>query len=268
MTEQEQIAYNQKVHDQVAQKYEQVHPEIFNDIEQTRLKKALNLAKDSITSDSVPYTALDVGCGSGNLSRYLVGIGFQVTSADVSSDFLKRISVTIPEATVFQLNGLDLREIPDQSFDCVATYSVLHHIPDYLRMVEEMCRVLKPGGVLYIDHEKNEKFWSNDAVLQEFYAKQRSNLTKANLRKLLQPMWYIHRYRRLHNPRYQAEGDIHVWSDDHIEWGEVKKLCEQNGLEVVSEMDFLGFDARYDREVYEMYTDKTNDTKAVIFKKL
>ena len=44
---------------------------------------------------------------------------------------------------------------PDRHFGFAATYSVLHHIPDYLEAVRELARVVDVGGVLYIDHELN-----------------------------------------------------------------------------------------------------------------
>ena len=56
----------------------------------------------------------------------------------------------------------------DGSYDMVATYSVLHHVPDYLRIVEEMARVLKPGGILYLDHEASDSYWEGDKVYDEF----------------------------------------------------------------------------------------------------
>ena len=50
------------------------------------------------------------------------------------------------------------------------TYSVLHHVPDYLRAVNELVRVLKPGGLLYIDHEFTDNHWRPDGVLGEYQA--------------------------------------------------------------------------------------------------
>lgn len=54
----------------------------------------------------------------------------------------------------------------------VATYSVLHHIPDYLGVIKELIRVTKPGGIIYIDHEVNEQYWEKSAVYNEFLKKQ------------------------------------------------------------------------------------------------
>lgn len=50
----------------------------------------------------------------------------------------------------------------------VATYSVLHHVPDYLKIVDEFVRVLKPGGVIYIDHEVSPSYWEINDTYQSY----------------------------------------------------------------------------------------------------
>lgn len=81
--DQQTIARNVALHDRLARKYETTHGEIFNPVEQDRLVRFLTTARDAIRSDGVPQIALDFGCGSGNLSRHLLDLGFQVTAADV-----------------------------------------------------------------------------------------------------------------------------------------------------------------------------------------
>ena len=265
-----QINFNKSAHDKVAKKYEKIHTEIYNEIEQERLQSALAAAV-AACEVSKPALALDIGCGAGNLSKHLLDLGASVTAADISSNFLDLVKTNYPTVLTHHLNGEDLKEIPDASFDVVATYSVLHHIPNYLKMVEEMCRVLKPGGILYIDHEHNETYWNQDETLIEFYEKQRySDIPTKVVRKLknyTNPYWYIGKYRRLKNPRYQEEGDIHVWPDDHVEWSLVKDLTIKLGFEIISQMDFLLFNSKYNDSVYKEYQDQTSDMRAVMFRK-
>ncbi len=145
------VERNIRAHDRIARRYERIHGEIFNAVEQQRLRKHLEDAIASIETDSSPKLALDFGCGSGNLTAHLVDLNFRVTAADVSPRFLEMVRARYRDAalpvSLVQLNGHDLGSIEDRNFDLVATYSVLHHVPDYLAIVDEIARVIKPGGI-------------------------------------------------------------------------------------------------------------------------
>lgn len=260
------IEANRIIHDRIANRYESDHAEIFNEHEQQRLIGALTMARDAVITDSSVLRALDVGCGSGNLTKRLQQIGFSVTASDISVAFLQKVGANYGVETHL-LSGTGLEGVPDDTYDMVAAYSVLHHIPDYIGMVEEMCRVLKPGGILYIDHERNERFWNQVPELQEFYRSQRYRLLFKNLPKLLSPIWYLHRFRRIMNPRYQAEGDIHVFPDDHIDWDAVGDACVRQGVPLLYASDYLMYDARFERETYAAYALRTDDMRASAFRK-
>jgi ubiquinone/menaquinone biosynthesis C-methylase UbiE len=47
----------------------------------------------------------------------------------------------------------------DGMFDLVTAYSVLHHLADHRPVLAEAARVLRPGGMLYVDLEPNRAFW-------------------------------------------------------------------------------------------------------------
>ncbi|MGQ0559108.1 MAG: class I SAM-dependent methyltransferase [Sphingosinicella sp.] len=260
-----QIARNIAIHDRIARKYEKVHGEIFNEIEQTRLRALLERARDAITSNSQPLRALDFGCGSGNLTRHLLALGFEVTAADISPACLDLVSHRHGSGKLDTLlmNGRDLAGLEDASFDLVATYSVLHHIPDYLGAVAELARVCKPGGAVVIDHEATEESWRPDAIYAEF----RKAALKFDWRKYLSAGNYVHRLRRLFDPRHSNEGDIHVWPDDHIEWQRIKALFAERGYETVIEQDYLLYRQIYRREVFDRFVDRCTDTKATVFRR-
>ena len=262
---QRQIERNVAVHDKVARKYDALHGEIFNDIEQARLRSVLEKARDAVLSPMKPTPALDFGCGSGNLSRHLLELGLDVTAADVSQGFLDLVRSRYPSDCLKTLlmNGSDLSNVADESFDLIATYSVLHHIPDYLGAIAELARVCRTGGVIVLDHEATEEYWKGDPV----YAAFRKAALRFDWSKYLTPSNYVHRVRRIFDPRYSNEGDIHVWPDDHIEWSKIKDLLARLGFEVVLEEDYLLNRALYRPEVYERYRDRCTDTKVMIFRK-
>ncbi len=271
MQDEDLIQFNRDVNDRVSRKYERLHGEIFNPIEQQRLRDSLNAAIKAIATGAKPLKALDYGCGSGNLTRHLIGLGVHTVSADISEGFLCLIRRNFYDtglSEVLAVNGRDLSGVPNNQFDLVATYSVLHHVPDYLHIVKEMCRVLKPGGVVYIDHEVNESYFDRSKEYVEFLSKARPVVNvKRCLRLLLDVRGYIHIVRRLMNPRYKREGDIHVWPDDHVEWDKIERLLASEGLDIVLKQDYLLYKSEYDLNVYNEYKDKCADERVLVAKK-
>ena len=104
-------------------------------------------------------TFLDVCCGEGrhSLAAYLKP-GVDVVGVDLSLKDLRTAHSRItdmetfdPEGTVTFMQG-DATKLPfpDASFDRVICSEVLEHIPNYLSVIEELVRVLKPGGRLCV----------------------------------------------------------------------------------------------------------------------
>ena len=267
-----EIAHNRSAHDRLGQSYDGNHPEIFNDIEQVRLGNALARALEALgTARSAQVRALDVGCGTGNLSRHLLNAGVHVTGADLSVQLLTEASQRFSQTGRFDtmpLNGRDLQPVPDAAYDLVATYSVLHHIPDYAALVAEMIRVTRPGGVIFIDHERSEESWSSEsyrAFLRDavpwprrrwWYVLQ-SRRYWNRLRPLLQ-------WRRWLNPRWMPEGDLHIWPDDHIEWSRIKQVLSTAHCEVLIDDAYLLYEPRFDRGAWEAWRTKTSDMRLLV----
>ncbi|MCL5280861.1 MAG: class I SAM-dependent methyltransferase [Planctomycetes bacterium] len=251
--------------------YEYVHGDIFNSIEQQRLHGLLREAVQSVQTGAQPVRALDFGCGSGNLTRHLIDLGVHTVSADVSDDFLEGIRRKFAAtglSETLRLNGTDLANVPEAHFDLAATYSVLHHVPDYLAIVREMGRVLKPGGVLYLDHEVTPDYYRRPPEYAEFLRKARPRVDwRRILSRALDVRGYKHILRRLADPRYKREGDIHVWPDDHIEWDRIEQVLRAQGFEVVLEHDYLLYKAIYDLRVYHEYKDRCADERVLIARK-
>jgi SAM-dependent methyltransferase len=259
-------------------RYEALHGEIFNPVEQERLRDALEDALGRL--DPVPAgapRALDLGCGSGNLTSHLLDLGAHVTAADVSPDFLALVSARFADTQrleTHRLDGRSLDGIASGAYDLVATYSVLHHVPDYLATVREACRVIRPGGVLYIDHEASPNVWGDDPVLARFREEvlATEHARPRSLRRFLDPGHYppfirhhhVQLRRRLGDPRYEPEGDIHVWPDDHVEWDRVEGTVRQAGFEVLRSEDYLLYRSGTPPELYERYRGETSDSRVLV----
>ncbi len=115
------------------------------------------LAEDlvRVASLRVGERVLDVGCGTGVVTRLAaeqVGPGGKVAGLDVNPGMLAVAgSVTPPELGVeWHEAGAESMPLPDGAFDVVFCQMSLQFIPDRLRALREMQRVLTPGGRLVL----------------------------------------------------------------------------------------------------------------------
>ena len=91
---------------------------------------------------------LDAGCGTGQNSIWLREKGFNVTGADFSEFALEQAR----RAHGIDFRLADLTDLPfaDESFDAIFCIGVLMHVPQIERALQELVRVLRPGGWLVI----------------------------------------------------------------------------------------------------------------------
>ena len=69
------------------------------------------------------------------------------------------------------------------------------------------------------------------------------------------------------NKRYQREGDIHVWKDDHIDWEKIKQICLESNASIVEEVDYLLYKQKGGLDLFNQYKDHCSDTKFMIIRK-
>ena len=120
---------------------------------------------------------------------------------------------------------------------------------------------------MYIDHEYSKSYWNLSSDQKKKYQKFRNHQKKSFTRYLKINNyidWFI---RKFVNKKYQREGDIHVWEDDHIDW----QLIEQkvlNRFEVVTYEEYLLFIEGYDEEIYNQHKKMFNDVGYMVLKKI
>jgi glycosyltransferase involved in cell wall biosynthesis/ubiquinone/menaquinone biosynthesis C-methylase UbiE len=109
---------------------------------------------------------LEIGGGMGTDLAQFARHGARVTDVDLSSGHL-----TLAKEN-FLVRGLEGRfvqhdaetlQFPDNTFDVVYSNGVLHHTPNTRRVVNEIFRVLKPGGraIVMVYAEDSLHYWRN-----------------------------------------------------------------------------------------------------------
>ena len=106
---------------------------------------------------------LDLCCGSGQTTQFLVNYSDHVTGLDASPLSIKRAAQNVPAAK-FVEGWAEAMPLADNSFDLVHTSVAMHEMePDQRRHIfQEALRVLKPGGMwTMVDFHKpqNPLFW-------------------------------------------------------------------------------------------------------------
>ena len=120
---------------------------------------------------------LDVGCGIGGTTRYMANLlpNSTITGITLSPEQAKRATDLAQERNVpnarFQVMDALAMDFPDDTFDLVWACESGEHMPDKKRYVEEMVRVLKPGGRLVI------ATWCQRSEPPAFTHEERVNLT-------------------------------------------------------------------------------------------
>mmetsp|Transcript_7462 Transcript_7462/g.15461 ORF Transcript_7462/g.15461 Transcript_7462/m.15461 type:complete len:390 (+) Transcript_7462:62-1231(+) len=97
---------------------------------------------------------LDVGCGFGGTSRYLaraLGPESEVTAITLSPKQVERanelaVEQNTPNCNFMVEDALEMPSFPDNSFDIVWACESGEHMPDKKKYIDQMMRVLKPGG--------------------------------------------------------------------------------------------------------------------------
>lgn len=272
-----QVRHNKRVHDSVVPLYEQIHTEIYNSTEQLRISSVLATAIFQINTSAKVPLVFDFGAGTGNLTRHLLKNRARVLAADVSLKSLSSLEVELGDTgriNVMELNGVDLSNMEDSSVDMVASYSVLHHVPDYLGIVREFVRVLKPGGVVYIDHEKASSVWLDESEDFVAYNKEFQEVYGQpfvrNLVRKIRLLFSFNAWKRLINRKFfglSHEGDIHVFKDDHIEWNRVEDILLEQCTLIKGEDYLVCREADSNPTLHGRYSEKCVDMRVVIYKK-
>lgn len=91
---------------------------------------------------------LDVGCGTGLASQFLLENGFRVTGVDISQPMLAVAKERFPSGNWTEGCAEEL-PFDDGTFDAAVSGQTFHHL-DRSKALAEIVRVLRPGGIIGI----------------------------------------------------------------------------------------------------------------------
>ncbi|MBI4670241.1 MAG: methyltransferase domain-containing protein [Chloroflexi bacterium] len=129
--------------------------------------------------------AVDMGCGPGQIARFLHERGVRVIGVDLSPQMVATARALNPEIEFQTGNMLALENIPDGAWGGIAAFYSIIHIPraQIVDALRELKRVLAPRGVLFLAFHRGDEtihpeemwgkkvnmdfhFWSRDAMEQ------------------------------------------------------------------------------------------------------
>ena len=96
---------------------------------------------------------IEIGCGAGRVTRALAEVFGEVYAVDVSGEMValaRQATAGMPNAYIYQNNGMDLSPLPALPFDFAFSCIVFQHIPSrevIESYVQEVARLLRPGSL-------------------------------------------------------------------------------------------------------------------------
>ena len=95
---------------------------------------------------------VEYGCGVGRILRAIVDAGYRCAGVDISPTMVGHCRDLVPEVDgAYALDENGRSALPDAVASLVFTFAVVQHISSlsaYTRAIDEMCRLLRPGGTL------------------------------------------------------------------------------------------------------------------------
>ena len=101
--------------------------------------------------DVAGLSGLDIGCGEGHNTRLLAQRGASMTAIDIAENFIvfaQQAEADEPLGIEYRVASAVALPFPDMTFDFASGFMSFMDIPETERVVDEVYRVLKPGGFL------------------------------------------------------------------------------------------------------------------------
>ena len=145
--------------------------EFFDEVEQHRYQQEPHIPVLVNFPAWKEKTVLEIGCGMGTDLLQFARAGARVTGMDLTP---RSIEITRARFALYgcsaqlEVGDAETLSLADSSFDLVYSHGVLHHTPDTQRAIDEVYRVLKPGGtaMVMLYHRHSYNYLVNVCVLR------------------------------------------------------------------------------------------------------
>ncbi|MCA6078119.1 class I SAM-dependent methyltransferase [Fulvivirga sedimenti] len=139
-----------------------------------RLLEAYYLSRDYLKGD-----LLEVGCGEGRGIAVLLPHCDSYTGIDKIEEVINSLRAQYPDQTFISGNIPPLSMFESASFDSIVSFQVIEHIRDDHAYLQELYRVLKPGGVALLTTPNRKMSLSrNPWHIREYTAAELTSLAK------------------------------------------------------------------------------------------
>jgi len=140
-------------------------------VEEHRYQKEWHIPAAADFSNARGKKVLEIGCGLGTDGAQFALAGADYTGIDLTDaaiDLARRRFDLFNLPGAFRTADAENLDFPDESFDVVYSHGVLHHTPDTVRAVQEVHRVLRPGGraVVMLYHRDSYNYRINISLLR------------------------------------------------------------------------------------------------------
>src|SRR5262245_8933759 len=111
---------------------------------------------------------VEIGIGTGRIALPLIRHGIELVGVDIAIEMVRRLIAKEHAAKVILADATHL-PFPDHTFTSAIASHVLHLIPTWKTAVDELTRVVKPGGVLLASRAGSTRSEWQHAVIRHFY---------------------------------------------------------------------------------------------------
>lgn len=167
----------------------------FTQEEQDRLRSQARFGEHTVYQNvnlTDVHKLLEIGCGVGAQSEILLrrfpdisltGVDRSTKQLETAKKRLDGISYAVDRYNLVEMDATDLK-FKANSFDGAFLCWILEHVPDPIRVLSEVRRVLRPGSVVYVTEVLNSSFfldpyspnvWKYWTVFNEYQLEQKGD---------------------------------------------------------------------------------------------